>query len=473
MAQDFDLSMPTERAEKYLAKMAKVYDGTLPEPISNIDRYLKILAENGTGGGSGGGNTPKLLENADLNTVTETGFYYAGFDHTCKNVPSKVGTYGFSIVVINGGGVVYQLLMKNTMSEENRLFMRAIDSDGEVYPWSNYMQESDVIVDSVLSETSTRPPQNAIVTKRLNEIEENSAKKTDLTAYLPKDGTAKKAELLSTGQMRTAYYCNTNQNFSDGYVWFKIGTTTVSGASSTISTTFLAMCGYGKHALYTLRVRLTSAGNTVESMSFFESGRTGNMPTSLFRVVAINGEKDVAFELWGRAPAQWEGTKIVILNEMTLSANEKNNTWVLKNCTNADATTEPTTGDKYVDSSDNSVCATADTAKTLTDSGWIVPSIMHDITASSVKYRKCGNCVTISGSIGFRNVTTENITIFKLPEDCRPRSDIIVLGSMFNSPYDYFQVKISNDGYVTYLGKTANFFDTKNDYSMHVTFLTA
>lgn len=174
MTQDFDLTMPTERAEKYLAKMAKQYDGTLPEPISNIDKYLKILAENDAGGGSGGENTPKPLENADLNTVTETGFYYADFDHTCKNVPSKVGTYGFSIVVINGGGVVYQLLMKNTMSEENRLFMRAIDSDGEVYPWSNYMQESDVIVDSVLSETSTRPPQNAIVTKRLNEIESSA-----------------------------------------------------------------------------------------------------------------------------------------------------------------------------------------------------------------------------------------------------------------------------------------------------------
>ena len=121
--------------------------------------------------GSGGVITPKKLENVDLNTVTETGSYYADFDHTCKNVPSKVGSYGFSIIVTNGGGVVYQLLMKNTIDEKNRLFMRVIDSDGEVYPWSNYMQESDVTVDSVLSETSTRPPQNAIVTKRLNEIE--------------------------------------------------------------------------------------------------------------------------------------------------------------------------------------------------------------------------------------------------------------------------------------------------------------
>lgn len=143
----------------------------LRKPATKDNLITQILIKSIIGGGSGGGITPKKLENVDLNTVTETGSYYADFDHTCKNVPSKVGSYGFSIIVTNGGGVVYQLLMKNTIDEKNRLFMRVIDSDGEVYPWSNYMQESDVTVDSVLSETSTRPPQNAIVTKRLNEIE--------------------------------------------------------------------------------------------------------------------------------------------------------------------------------------------------------------------------------------------------------------------------------------------------------------
>lgn len=143
----------------------------LKKPATKDNLITQILIKSIIGGGSGGGITPKKLENVDLNTVTETGSYYADFDHTCKNIPSKVGSYGFSIIVTNGGGVVYQLLMKNTIDEKNRLFMRVIDSDGEVYPWSNYMQESDVTVDSVLSETSTRPPQNAIVTKRLNEIE--------------------------------------------------------------------------------------------------------------------------------------------------------------------------------------------------------------------------------------------------------------------------------------------------------------
>lgn len=466
MVQDFELTMPTERAEKYLAKMAKVYDGTLPEPISNIDKYLKILAENGSGGGSGGGITPKKLENIDLNTVTETGSYYADFDHTCKNVPSKVGSYGFSIIVTNGGGVVYQLLMKNTIAEENRLFMRIIDSDGEVYPWSNYMQESDVSVDSVLSETSTRPPQNAVVTKRLNEIESNSAKKTDLTAYLPKDGTAKKAEMLSAGQMRSAYCTNGNASFSDGYIWFKIGTATLSGAAATVTTTFLGTCGYGKHALYTCRVRLTSAGNTVESMSFFESGRTGNMSTGIFRVVAINGEKSATFELWAKIPSRWEGVNVVILNEINLTGYIKPNFWVLTSREHADAQQAPTSGDMYADSTDNSICAKAET---LTDSGWIRPEPMCIYNLSVIKYRKYGKCVTITGFITLAKDYTD-AKIFQLPEDCRSSNNVFTLGSTIDPPYDHFPVKISNDGYVTFIGKTENFFKKLTDYAIQVTF---
>lgn len=466
MTQDFDLTMPTERAEKYLAKMAKAYDGTLPEPISNIDKYLKILAENGTGG-SGGGITPKKLENADLNTVTETGSYYADFDHTCKNVPDKVGSYGFSIIVTNGGGVVYQLLMKNTIAEENRLFMRVIDSDGEVYPWSNYMQESDVTVDSVLSETSTRPPQNAIVTKRLNEIESNSAKKTDLMEYLPKDGTAKKADMLSSGQLRSAFCYNANSNFSNGYIWFKIGTATLSGSFNTMSTTFLATCGWGKHALYTLRVRLKSAGNAVESMSFCESCRTGGMPTGFFRAVAINGEKNVTFELWAKVASQYEGTRVIILNEMNMGGANNGIFWELASKSSADAKQAPTSGDMDTDSTDSSICAKAET---LTDSGWIVPDPICEMKTTSIKYKKYGNIVEISGSITFSKAYTD-AKIFQLPEDCRPHSNIIILGSSIITPCDYFQVKVSSDGYVTYLGKTTNFFNTMTDYSMHVTFL--
>lgn len=179
---------------------------------------------------------------------------------------------------------------------------------------------------------------------------------------LPKDGTAKKAELLSSGQMRTAYCHNDDATFSNGYVWFKIGTAFGSGGYATVTTTFLGICGYGKHALYTCRMRLTSAGNAVESITFLESGRTGGMSTGLFRVVAINGEKGVTFELWAKGASRWEGTRIAILNEQNLAGGGQPNFWVLTSRGNADAKTAPTSGNMYVDSSDSSICANATNA---------------------------------------------------------------------------------------------------------------
>lgn len=467
MAQDFELTMPTERAEKYLAKMAKQYDGTLPEPISNIDKYLKILAENGTGGSSGGGITPKKLENADLNTVTETGSYYADFDHTCKNVPSKVGGYGFSIIVTNGGGVVYQLLMKNTIAEENRLFMRIIDSDGEVYPWSNYMQESDVSVDSVLSETSTRPPQNAIVTKRLNEIESNSAKKTDLTAYLPKDGTAKKADALSTGQLKFGYIYNSTSTATARKTWARVACCVATKGYTTITMAMLVTSGNSGVGLFDIDFR-SNANN-----DGFEYFNVKQIITNFPERVSINDIKAFAkstsdgmqYEIWYNIKSIYGTRQFTCLAEQRYGG-ANSNEWKFETHTAADFEASPPTDGTEATYSN---CGVVSTAETLTDSGWIVPDPICKYKASSIKYRKYGQCVTITGGIQLSQAYTD-AKIFQLPEDCRPPTEIITIASTHPSPYDYFPAKISVDGYVTFLGKTENFFNPSNSYTIHTTF---
>ena len=245
---------------------------------------------------------------------------------------------------------------------------------------------------------STHGLMSAADKKKLDEM--------DLTKYLPKDGTAKKAELLSSGQMRSAYCHNDDATFSNGHVWFKIGTATLSGGNSTITTTFLGICGYGKHALYTARIRLTSAGNAVHSITFLESGRTGGMLTGLFRIVAINSEKNVTFELWAKGASRWEGTKIVILNEMQLDGISQGNFWTLTSRGNADAKQNPTSGNMYVDSSDSSVCATAakaNEATTLTDSGWVNMTLESYSESGTVKYRIYGKQITITGEVVLKN----------------------------------------------------------------------
>ena len=47
-------SGPITRMDFYLARLLKLYDGDLPEPISLSDIYAKRYAEQGGGGGGGG-----------------------------------------------------------------------------------------------------------------------------------------------------------------------------------------------------------------------------------------------------------------------------------------------------------------------------------------------------------------------------------------------------------------------------------
>lgn len=292
---------------------------------------------------------------------------------------------------------------------------------------------------------------------------------------LAKDGTAKKAELLSSGQMRTAYCHNDDASFSNGYVWFKIGTATLSGGYSTVTTTFLGICGYGKHALYTARIRLTSAGNAVESISFSESGRTGGMLTGLFRIVAINGEKNVTFELWAKGASRWEGTKIVILNEMNLTGGGQSNFWTLTSRGNADAKTAPTSGNMYVNSSDVSVCATAakaTEATALTETAWTdVPATgAAETVYNSLKYLKSGNMVFVQGAIGFK-AGLNAPTCGTMPTGCLPDIELCFTGWDYASgaPAAY-PIKLGKDGVITLLNPTSTAYWFKAGRLYHFNF---
>lgn len=147
----------------------------LAKSVTKDNLITQILIKSIIGGGSGGGITLKKLENVDLNTVTETGFYYGLEGHGCTNTPATAHDTDFSMIVMNGNGIAYQIFTRHRDIPEHRLFQRSIDftdaSDLFVCEWAEFATTEDCVVDSVLSETSTRPPQNAIVTKRLNEIE--------------------------------------------------------------------------------------------------------------------------------------------------------------------------------------------------------------------------------------------------------------------------------------------------------------
>lgn len=336
------------------------------------------------------------------------------------------------------------------------------------------------------------------------------AKKTDLTAYLPKDGTAKKAEAFANGKIRTAYCHNDDVSYSNGYAWFKIGTAFLSGSYTSVITTFLGTCGYGKHALYTCRVRATQGGTDIESISFLESGRTGGMLSGVFCVVAINGSNGISVELWAKAVSRWEGTHITILNEMNLAGGDQGNFWTLTSRGNADAKLSPTSGDMHIYSSDSSICANAvnatkwsnlvadistynkkdtwllvnnngviqhrleedlnvNSAKTLTDSGWIIPTFPSGIKSSTIRYRKQGKIVSVSGYVTFSEAASAKV-VLTLPEGYRPPVKVKQFCAVDSSSQASFLTTIDTDGKVSFVGKTQGFFTTEIEYYMHCTF---
>lgn len=427
MAQDFSLSMPTERAEKYLAKMAKVYDGTLPEPISNIDRYLKILAENDAGGGSGSGNTPKLLENADLNTVTETGFYYGIEGHGCTNTPANAHDTDFSMIVVNGGGIVYQIFTRSCDLDTHRLFCRSIDNtdaaDPTVFTWVEFATTADCAVDSVLSETSTRPPQNAIVTKRLNEIESNSAKKTDLTAYLPLHGTADKAKDLASGAMRYGACVNGTASFNDGYRWFRIGSMIpTSNGYDTEAMCLQVYQGYNSYGILGVYTRTDKTGLKSDNMNIRWFVRSSNSLPS-FKLVAIESSADLTYELWCAVPQRYQQTHCTVMADITLTGGMANR-WVMYTLTASDAQTAPSNGTKSVTDEDLSHAVKANEAETLTDSGWNSDiELFSEVAASTLKCRSYGKLVEIRGSFTL-NEPSQHTPFAKIPLKFRPPEEV-------------------------------------------------
>ena len=298
------------------------------------------------------------------------------------------------------------------------------------------------------------------------------AKKTDLTAYLPKDGTAEKAKFMSNGVLRSGFYVNAAANATTGFVWFRMATCKISNAYESVNTTFLITNGMAYHALLTCGIRNNSTGKEVESCTLWLSARnTIGIPPKMFRVVAINGENGVTYELWGQISERWQGVRYTVLDERNISGG-KYNIWELESHSDADAKTAPTTGSYYVNSSDNSICATAakaNEATTLTDSGWIIPTFPSGIKSSTIRYRKQGKIVSVSGYVIFSEAASAKV-VLTLPEGYRPPAKVQQFCAVDSSSQASFLTTIDTDGKVSFVGKTQGFFDTTSSYYIHCTF---
>lgn len=112
---------------------------------------------------------------------------------------------------------------------------------------------------------------------------------------------------------------------------------------------------------------------------------------------------------------------------------------------------------------------TAVKADTLTDSGWQIPTFPSGVKSSSIRYRKQGKIVSVTGYVQFSAAQT-TITVLTLPTGYRPPAKIQQFNAVDSSAQASFLTKIDTDGKVGFFGKTQGFFDTSSSYYIHCTF---
>lgn len=112
---------------------------------------------------------------------------------------------------------------------------------------------------------------------------------------------------------------------------------------------------------------------------------------------------------------------------------------------------------------------TAKKAETLTDSGWIIPTFPSGIKRSSIRYRKQGKIVSVSGYVTFSEAASAKV-VLTLPEGYRPPAKVKQFCAVDSSSQASFLTTIATDGKVSFVGKTQGFFTTEIEYYMHCTF---
>lgn len=290
----------------------------------------------------------------------------------------------------------------------------------------------------------------------------------DLSKYLPLHGTADQSKALSNGSMRYGWCVNNAANADSGYRWFRIGTLALSKLAFDTETMYLHVCsGYGKYGVLCVYTRIDSTGVGVQTIRLSWLNKSAGTLPPKFKLVGIGSSDGVKFELWCYTPSRWESVAYYVVADLKLTGGLLNR-WLLEKHSDPDAKSTTTVGTTSVTDVDLSYAAKANEAATLTDSGWITPTITGTVS-STLRYRKQGKIVCVSGYVQ-PSAAGATITPFTLPTGYRPPSNIQIIHAVDSSSQDTYLVVIEKSGTVRYAGKKQGFFSTNTNYYMHVTY---
>lgn len=293
------------------------------------------------------------------------------------------------------------------------------------------------------------------------------AKKTDLTAYLPKDGTAKKADGLSTGQLKFGYIYNGTSTATSGKTWARVAYCVIPKGYTTITMAMLITCGNSGVGLFDIDFRSNANNDGFEYFNVKQiiTNDPGRVSINNIKAFAKNTSDGMRYEIWCSIEGIYGTRQFACLSEQRYNG-ANSNEWKFETHTAADFEASPPTDGTEATYSN---CGVVSTAETLTDSGWIIPTFPSGIKSSTIRYRKQGKIVSVSGYVIFSEAASEKV-VLTLPEGYRPTAKVKQFCAVDSSSQASFLTTIHTDGKVSFVGKTQGFFDTTSFYYMHCTF---
>lgn len=289
----------------------------------------------------------------------------------------------------------------------------------------------------------------------------------DLSKYLPKDGTAKKADCLSTGQLKFGYIYNGTSTATAGKTWARVAYCVVPKGYTTITMAMLVTSGNSGVGIFDIDFR------TNANCDGFDYFNVKQIITNFPERVSINDIKAFAkstsdgmqYEIWYNIKSIYGTRQFTCLSEQRYNG-ANSNEWKFENHTAADfESSPPTDGTEATYSS----CGIVSTAETLTDSGWIATTRNTTFTATSaVKCRKYGKLVEVRGEVTFSS-TYGSPTVCTLPAGYRPEAVVQTCG--YTPSGKIFGIKVDTAGVVSFSSDAAGTFVKSTTYSIDLTYL--
>lgn len=297
-----------------------------------------------------------------------------------------------------------------------------------------------VAVDSALSATSTNPVQNKAVKAALDSKSASGHTHAMIT----------NSALWVSGANNTAK-------------WVKLGTLVSSGNFSNAMIRVWSGDGANGRANQnsSFEVQIKDGWQSTESATKACGVTVYRVDCSSVKVKVIPTAHDT-YTVWTYLPwGYWNGNYAVY---------GKYKSWASQHLIQSDEPEGTGADTAYYDQAFlTSTVAKATEATTLTDSGWQKPTFPSGVKSSSIRYRKQGKIVSVTGYVQFSAEQT-TITVFTLPTGYRPPAKIQQFNAVDSSAQASFLTMIDTDGKVGFFGKTRGFFTTATEYYMHCTF---